>query len=325
VQLSLGQGDHCNPAVAIDSQGTLYAAWQENERGVWSIRMSVSADGAAWSEPFAIADSNDNQVNPTLAAGVLAGGPVALAWQSDAGGNQDICVATSVDGFATREVARVTGDAADQTEPVLAVDAQDTIVVLWTDARHGSNDIYGAVSTDGAWTNVPVVSTESNQSQIAVATGLAGSLLHMAWVDDIGGDTDVFYAASEGLPTSPLTGVDLIDDESGADQQAPVLAVAVGADGTEQIFACWIDNRNGNADLYLADVSVESLRVNVLVDGAGVESNQYEVALGAAICGEPYMVWMDDANGMREVYCSATLPGMDLPPDAQDELAGDPL
>lgn len=321
--MSSGQGDHCNPAVAVDGQGMLYAAWQENERGVWSIRMSVSADGIEWSEPFAIADSNDNQVNPALAASALAGGPVALAWQSDAAGNQDICVAVSVDGFVTSEVIQVTGDAADQIEPALAVDALDTIVVLWADARHGSSDIYGAVSTDGVWTNVPVVSTESNQSQIVVAAGPAGSLLHMAWVDDIGGDTDVFYAASQGLPASPLAGIDLIDDESGADQQAPVLAVSVGADGTEQVLVCWTDNRNGNADLYLADLSIDSSRANVLVAGEGVESNQHEVALGVGVCGEPYVVWMDDANGMRAVYCSAPSPGTGLPVD--DGLSGDSL
>ncbi len=318
MQLSRSQGDHCNPAVAIDSQGGLYAAWQENERGIWSIRMSISADGVEWSEPFAVADSNDNQVNPALAASVLPSGLVALAWQSDAVGNQDIYVATSMDAFATSEVAQVTTDPADQTEPALAIDGQDTVVVLWTDARNESSDIYGAVSTDGTWINVPVVNTESNQSQVAVAAGLTGCMLHMAWVDDIGGDADVFYVASEGLPTSPLAGVDLIDDASGADQQAPALACSQGADGTEQVFACWIDGRNGNADLYLADVSVGSSRANVLVDGEGVDSNQYEVALGVDACGEPYMVWMDDANGMREVYCSAASPKMGFPVASQD-------
>lgn len=324
MRLSRSQGDHCNPAVAIDSRGALYAAWQENEKGVWNLRMSISTDGIEWCEPFAIVDSNDNQVNPVLAASVLAGGPVALAWQSDAAGNQDIYVATSMDAFATSEVSQVTTDSADQIEPALAIDCQDTVVVLWADARNGSSDIYGAVSTDGAWTNLPIVNTESNQSQISVAAGLAGSMLHMVWVDDIGGDTDVFYAASEGLPMSPLGGVDLIDDASHADQLTPALAVTVGADGAEQVLACWVDGRNGNADLYLADASVGSSPVNVLVDGQGVESNQYEVALAIGVCGEPYMAWMDDANGMREVYCSAISP-TGCPVDMQDGLSADPL
>jgi len=287
----------------MDSHGVLYAAWQENERGHWSVRMSVSADGLGWSEPFAVTDSNDNQVNPVLAAGVLPSGLAALAWQGDAAGNQDIYVATLTDGAVA--VAQVTTDPADQTEPALAIDGNDTVVVMWADARNGSSDIYGAASTDGAWMNVPVVNTESIQSQVAVAASPTGDTLHVAWVDDIGGDLDVFYAASQGLPASPLAGVDLIDEASGADQRDPALAVIPDADGTERVLACWVDARNGDADLYMADVTADSPRTNVLVEGEGLESNQYEVALGVGACGVPYMVWTDDANGMRQVYCSA--------------------
>jgi hypothetical protein len=305
VQLSRSQGDHCNPAVAVDSRGVLYAAWQENERGVWSVRMSMSADGLQWSEPLAVADSNDNQVNPALAAGTLPSGLVALAWQSDASGNQDIYVATLTDGVVA--VAQVTSDPADQTGPVLAIDGQDTVVVLWSDARNESSDIYGAASTDDVWTNVPVVNGDSNQSQVAVATSPMGNTLHVAWVDDFGGDLDVFYTACEGLPVSPLVGVDLIDDASDADQQAPALAVTTDADGAERVLACWVDSRNDNADLYLADVSADSPLANVFVEGVGLESDQYEAVLGVGACGDAYLVWTDDANGMRQVYCSPVL------------------
>jgi hypothetical protein len=306
--------------LAVDSLGVLYAAWQENTRGVWNVCLSVSADGYEWSEPAMIVDANDNQVNPVIAAGMVPSGLVALAWQSDAAGNQDICVATSEDGFAT--VARVTTDPADQTEPTIVIDGEDTVIVVWTDARNESSDLYGAASMGGAWTNVPVVNIDSNQSQPALAVGPMGRTLHIVWVDDIGGDADVFYAASEGLPMSPLAGVDLIDDASGADQHAPAVAVTVGEDGTERVLACWVDDRNGNADLYFADVTAGASRANVLVDGAGVESNQYEVALGVGVSGDPYMVWTDDANGMRQVYCSAA--GATEPASSEEDLDGPP-
>jgi hypothetical protein len=284
--------------------GVLYAAWQENARGIWNVCLSVSADGHQWSEPATIADSNDNQVNPAIAAGSLPSGLVALAWQGDVAGDQDIYVATVVDGLA--RVAQVTTDPADQTEPVIAIDGQDTIVVLWTDARNESSDIYGAASTDGSWTNVPIVNIDSNQSQPALAIAPEGGMLHVAWVDDIGGDADVFYAASEGLPTLPLAGVDLIDDASGAEQQAPAVAVTTLADGTERVFACWADARNGNADLYLADATSGAPKANVLAEGEGLGSNQVEAAVGVGVSGSPYLVWTNDANGARQVYCSGT-------------------
>lgn len=322
MQLSHSEGDHCNPAVAIDSMGVLYAVWQENARGVWNVCVSVSGDGLQWSKPVPIVDSNDNQVNPAIAAGVQPSGLVAVAWQSDAGGNQDIHVAGSTDAFATAEIARVTTDEADQVDPAVAIDVEDSIFVLWTDARNASSDIYGAAS-GGAWANVPVVNIDSNQSQPAVAIGSTG-LLHVTWVDDLGGDADVFYASSEGLPASPLAGVDLIDDASHAEQRSPAVAAVAAEDGTERVLVCWVDGRNGNTDLCLADVSPDSPRASVRVGNNGVASNRDEVGLATAPAGGLYMVWTDDAAGARQVYCTAVEPAQpETPREEQGELPGD--
>lgn len=281
--------------------GVLYAVWQENTRGVWDVRLSVSGDGQQWSEPVRITDSNDNQVNPAIAAGVEPSGLVAIAWQGDTADNQDIYVAGSTDAFATAEINQVTADEADQVDPAVVVDGEDSIVVLWTDARNDSNDIYGAASS-GAWANVPVVNIDSNQSQAAVAVRPGGRVLDIAWADDIGGDTDIFYAASEGLPSSPLAGIDVIDDASRAEQRSPAIVTTAGEDGAEHALLCWVDGRNGNTDLYLADVSPDSPRTNVLVENDRAAGNRDEVMLAAGSTGGPCMVWTDDADGVRRVY-----------------------
>jgi hypothetical protein len=243
-----------------------------------------------------------NRVNPVIAAASSSSGLVAVAWQEDRAGNQDICVARSTNRFQTATLSRVTSDPADQTDPALAIDGQDTIFVLWTDTRNGSTDIYGAVSNAGPWTIMPVAAGESNQSHCTLAVDTAGHTLHMAWVEDKAGNLDVFYAASEGLPTSPIAGVNVIDDTSGADQQAPALAVAAGADGTNHVFLCWEDARNvaysGAMDLYLADVGSGVLRTNVpLEDGAS--SSPHEAALGTDRWGYPYVVWAGKGSPMQ--------------------------
>ena len=181
--------------------------------------------------------------------------------------------------------------------------------MLWTDARNGSTDIYGAASNAGPWTNVPIVNGESNQSHAALAVGSNGRTLHVAWVEDKTGNLDVYYATSEGLPMSPLTGANLVDDTSGADQQTPVLGVAAGADGTDRVFVCWEDARNlaygGDADVYFADVSPGSLRTNVLVDNDGTSGSQHEAALGADGLGYPYVVWVGDSGKTPRLYYAA--------------------
>ncbi len=314
VQLSQGAGDHCHPAIATDGAGNLYVVWQENTRGTWDVCLSASLNGSAWSTPRRISDANDNQVNPTMAASRGSSHLVAVAWQDDRAGNQDIYVASSTDGFLTPSVARVTSNNADQIDPAITIDCEDTVCVLWTDARNGSTDIYGAASNAGPWTNVPVVNGSANQSHPAIAAGSTTPTLYMVWMEDASGNKDVYHASSQGLPSSPLAGTNLIDDTSGADQRAPSVTAAAAANGTDKVFACWEDERNvahsGDTDLYFGDISPGAIPTNVLVDDEGTNSGQEEATLGTDGDGYPYVVWADDAGTNTQLSCcGATHPG----------------
>jgi len=138
VQLTQGQGDHANPAMAVDGAGVLYAVWQQNVRGNWNVCLSMSADGKVWSAPKAIVDANDNQVNPAIAASEQPNGLVAVLWQEDRAGNQDVYMATSTDAFTTAEVTAVTSDDADQIDPAVFVDGEDALFMRWTEPRNDS-------------------------------------------------------------------------------------------------------------------------------------------------------------------------------------------
>ena len=137
-QVTEGEGDHCNPAIAVDGAGVLYVVWQQSTRGNWDVCTSVSLDGKAWSSPKAIVDANDNQVNPAIAASRQPNGLVAVLWQDDRADNQDVYMATSTDAFTTAEVTAVTSDDADQTDPAVIVDGEDAIFMRWTDTRTDS-------------------------------------------------------------------------------------------------------------------------------------------------------------------------------------------
>jgi uncharacterized repeat protein (TIGR02543 family) len=299
-QLDRTTGDHCNAVIAAAPSGVLCVAWQENTRGVWEICTSVSTDGNTWLTPQRIVDSKSNQLNPTIAVGRQLNGLIVIAWQDDRAGNQDIYVARSTDRFLTSAVARVTSDGSDQIDPAIAVDGTDTIYVLWTDARNGSTDIYGAASDNGPWANVPVVNSASGQSHPVATAGSKAATLYLAWVDDAMGDPDIYYAASEGLPTGGLTGTSIIDDTSHANQQKPAIAVAVRPNGTDRVFVCWQDERNlaysGDKDVYFADLSPGSVPTNVLVDDEGSGRIQNDATLAVDRCHYPYVVWAQNAE-----------------------------
>ena len=299
IQLTDNTTDQCNPAVALDSTDKLYVVWQDNREGDWDIYLSTSVDGVNWSTEIRVNDPNEgNQVNPAIVIDNL--NYAHVVWQGDPADNNDIFIATSSNGFATKTVSQITTDSFDQIEPAIAADSDNTIYVVWTDGRNGSNDIYGAASNN-PWTNVAIVSNANNQSSPAIATESTGSILHFLWVDDTPGNNDIYYASSDGLPGSPLTGSSIIDDSSGADQLDPTIAVTGSTDNNLKVFACWQDWRNTDTDLYFAELSSGS-GTNVFVDEGGSNAYQGEPAVGIGEYGHPYIMWADSRSTNTDIY-----------------------
>ncbi|MBN2133418.1 MAG: right-handed parallel beta-helix repeat-containing protein [Sedimentisphaerales bacterium] len=298
--------DQCNPDVAVGTDGSVYVVWQDNARGNWDVFVSVSADGAAWSRPVQVTDSNDNEVNPAIIVDSQSPNRVYVAWQDDRNGHEDIYVASSVSAFVNDTVSRVTTHAADQTDPDLTVDGRNVVSVIWTDMRAGQADLYGAASDIGPWTNLPLVTASGNQTDAAVATAPGGSVLHVLWSDDRSGNSDIYYARSEGLPDTLLTGSTIIDDTSRANQLMPAIACA----SDDEAFACWQDFRhatNGlDSDLFLAELRSGSAHTNVLIGDDGSNANQSRPAVGIDRYGNPYVVWTDDRDAADEIYYAAT-------------------
>jgi hypothetical protein len=305
IRLTTDAADQCNPDLAAGGDGKLYVVWQDNRRGNWDIFASVCSDRQKFSREVRISDSNDNEVNPSIAVDHQSPNRVWVAWQDDRHGNQDIYVASSTNSFAASVLSQITTDMANQTDPDLTVDSANHVYVVWTDARNGQADIYGAVSDSGPWTNVPVVTAPGDQTDPAVAAEPDGSVLHLLWVSGPAGRRDIYYASSAGLPGSPLTGRDIIDDTSGADQAAPAIACSTN----HRAFACWQDSRHvgssGDTDLYYAEVSPGAAGTNVLVGDDNSNTGQHQPAIGVDSYGQPCMVWTDDRDSTQEIYYAA--------------------
>jgi len=306
IQLTADSADQCDPAVAVAGSDKLYVVWQDNRRGNWDVYVSTSVDGVSWSAERLVTDSNDNQINPAIAIDGSSPSRAYVVWQDDRGGNQDIYVASSSDGFATKAISQITANVSDQIDPVVAVDSANTVYVVWTDKRNSSNDIYGAASNSGPWTNVPIVNKAGNQSSPAIAAETAGSILHLLWADDGSGNSDIYHAATNGLPSSPLVGSSIIDDSSGAGQLEPAIAVTGSTGDNLQVFACWQDRRNvagasGDTDLYFVEVSSDG-RTNVFVGDDSINSNQSQPAISVDVHGQPYLVWNDSRSANPQIY-----------------------
>lgn len=322
VAVTTAAGDQCHPDIARDRDGMLYVTWQDKQRGNWDIFVATSPDGITWSRPIQVTDSDHNETHPAIAADSRSPSRVYIVWQDDREGHADIYAMSSANAFADTLSSRLTTDAADQITPDVAIGAEDTAYVVWTDMRNGQADIYGARSGAPGWTNIPIVATSSEQTSPVIAIDQDSWMLHLLWVDDAPGDADIYYATLEGLPDSPVTGASIIDDTSGADQRDPALVCA----GESRVFACWQDyrhsrQRTGDTDLFLAELGPASAGTNIFVGDDGTNSGQREPAMGLDAYGNPYIVWTDGRGPHAEIYYAATTFVDPIPLDAKQVTA----
>ena len=73
-----GRGDHHSPALAADGRGRIFAAWSQNDSGVFHLYSRVF-DGKAWLKPERLTSAGGNNLWPRLASDGRR--DVALVWQ----------------------------------------------------------------------------------------------------------------------------------------------------------------------------------------------------------------------------------------------------
>lgn len=300
-----GPGLQSHPVIAVDRSNRLYVAWQSQAaNGKWDVYVSRSSNGTTWTEPLVVnvGDPNNtsNQRYPAMAADSREPGMIYVAYEDDRGGNRNIWMATSTNGTVWTETP-ITSHSANQTQPDVFIDPNDsTAYVLWTDARtaatQGTN-IYAASSAN-AWANVAAVASTSNETR---AAGAAFDTLYLAWVSDTGTLANVRYGNDAG--GLPVTGTG-IADESGVIQASPSLTLPRDARGTK-LFAAWQDSRdvrnNNDTDIYFAE-GRSAFGTNILVNDDTGTSAQSAPVVGIDGKGDPYVVWVDERNGNRDIY-----------------------
>ena len=165
------------PAVALDSDDTVYALWIDGRGSSPSLYWAAQPDGGAWSANLAV---------PPAVGSVSASDPPSLAidaqrrlyvlWIDLRNGNRDVYFAARSAAGAWSAAERVNDDATvgDQHHPSLAVDSAGNAYAVWQDPRNGDDDVYFAYRpAGGAWSansrvNHDVGTTSQAKPDIAV-------------------------------------------------------------------------------------------------------------------------------------------------------------
>ncbi|MHC4888393.1 MAG: InlB B-repeat-containing protein, partial [Planctomycetota bacterium] len=184
-----------------------------------------------------VSDSNGN-VWVAWTEGEVAGGQID---------NRDIYLGkltVGAESFESGNILRVTNDAHDQSNPVLAIDSSDKIYLAWQDERYGKWDLFISTSANGTnWTAEKLV-TDPNYNQTNPAMAIDSSdEVYIVYDDDQNTDKDIYIASSADNYVSKTQ---ITSAGTGAiyDQTTPDIAI----DSADTVYVVWADARNWNGD-----------------------------------------------------------------------------
>jgi hypothetical protein len=319
-----GSDSQYHPAIAVDSEGNIYAVWGDYRNGDIDIYFAKSTDkGATWSDPNIKINTDvgtSSQLNPSIA--VDTGDNIYVVWEDFRNDNHDIYFSNSSDGgmtwLATNVIINSDVGTAGQYSPSIAINSNGGIYVVWEDYRNGNGDIYFANSTDGGirWTdpNTKINNDTGSFDQYYPALDVdQADNVYCVWEDNRNGDSDIYFARSTGGGASwTNSDIQINTDVTTDGQFHPDLSL--DSDGI--VYVAWEDYRNGDSDIYFAsstDYGVSWTDPNLRVNNDTGFEGQYNPSIAVDFRGTIYIIWEDDRNGNYDIFFTGHGPSLFLP------------
>lgn len=250
----------------------------------------------------------------------VRGDRIWVVWQDTRSGTSDIRCNRSFDRGASWLAADVQLDvglpAANSITPEIAV-AGNFVHVVWQDLRSSPNrgDIYYNRSTDGgvSWLlgdlRLDTGSAPGAADSHTPVVYAAGSTVCVVWADTRNGSADIYGNRSlDGGATWLPTAVRI--DAGDVAGSSISLAPRVAGDGNT-VHVVWEDARGGNRDVYYnrsGDGGATWLPAAVRLDHAPAPAFATDPRL-ACEGTQLNVVWVDDRNGLTDIYANRSLDG----------------
>jgi hypothetical protein len=244
-------------SIVFDSQGRLYATWDEGN----NLAFTWSDDhGNHWAP--VINPGGQSSVLGTI-VNVASNGTVYLTWWNFAQSN--ILFESSSDrGKTWSTIVRVndrdgsaSGGFPQYPLPAMNTDPKSgAIYVSWADSRNGNPDIYFTNSTDGGktWGTNHRINDNSGTSQqymVDLAIDRHGTV-HAAWEDARTGNWNIFYSNSTNGGATWATNLRVTSEETPYSYTRPGDYFAIEAGPDDAINVVWTDGRGQDFDIYFA-------------------------------------------------------------------------
>jgi hypothetical protein len=315
VALCTATGNQNNPQIVADGAGGAVITWLDGRAGatfgIYAQRVN-SAGAPLWTaDGVALCTLADIQSYPRIASDGSGGGIVT--WQDTRGGSLLAVYGQRVDGAGTPQWTTngllLCAAPERQFSPEIVSDGSGGAIVVWSDLRNSSYDLYGQrVTGAGAlqWTadGLPVCTAAGNQYSPRLAADGSGGVF-VVWNDGRSGSGfDLYVQRLNGTGAAQWT----VDGLPLCTAPGDPGGFNITSDGASGAILVWEDPRNGtNYEVFARRVGgtgpvgpnngvalLSTPHVNhfpqVLPDGSG-----------GAIAA-----WVDQRNGNNDIFASRT-------------------
>ncbi|MFW9877368.1 MAG: hypothetical protein ACFFG0_30125, partial [Candidatus Thorarchaeota archaeon] len=191
-----------------------------------------------------------------------------------------------------------------QENPKICTNEDDGAIIVWRDRRNEltGGDIFAQrfhKTGTRQWTaNGTVVCTAINRQYKPeiCSDGLGGAFI--AWVDERAGDQKIYIQRVTELESKPFTVNGKIIEPLGGDQTE----VKICSDGVNGAFIVWVDNKNGNKDIFTQRIDQNGNFLWLNETEVCTESNdQSEIQIVDDGQGGLIITW-EDSRGISDIY-----------------------
>lgn len=298
-------GNQSQPAVAAVQEGGYWVAWVDARVGDQNVYLQhYDRDGVAADSARRVNDDRASSLQRVSSIDAARSGVFCVAWEDERNGATDIYrVLLDSTGNPLGPNRRVNDDGAggaDQYYTAVA-SGRDRHLITWTDGRAGFN-IYGQF-IDG--TGQPIGGNRRINGEGAEALQWysycamdSSNRSVVVWMDTRGGGSFEMYVRFFASDLSPVGPEFRLSDSAGSQYYG-----SVAMNSTGRTVAVWMDERNGNSDIYAQVMDAEGNRIgpNFRVDGDPGTSYQGYPACAVADDGSFAIAWEDTRNGCYDV------------------------
>ena len=254
------------PAIAIDAADKIYIAWEDDSQGTLdkNIRAASSSNPMSWPSSEEITNAINNQITPVI--DILSGSVPYVFWASAENASDDIFSSKYTGIWEDGPYVNAAGG---QTNPAVSIDGSGIVHLLWIEEDPvfvGFDDLYYGNNSQGdSITDGFSIVDQSNARPSSPSIVTENGEIFACWRDSRNlsnnNDTDIYYT-SKSSDSEFRTNV-LVNDDAGTFTQT---TPDMGLDKVGDPYMVWVDDREGNNDIYAAFSTSISEIVSVDVD-----------------------------------------------------------